>query len=126
MAFPDDPCDACPRVARGLSLPCKAQVTKHARYCVLVAEGRADYVAELCDEPPEDFPPLAQQAANLAGAVGRFVASGLKQSTPEQVSSRLGICRGCSHFRDGRCALCGCHLMVKVRADPEHCPIGKW
>lgn len=75
---------------------------------------------------PADFPPLTRQAANLAGAVGRFVASGLKRATPAEQAGRLAICGGCDRFRDGKCLECGCVTAWKARLQSEHCPIGKW
>lgn len=127
MPFPDEPCAACPRAARGLPMPCRAMTTGHARFCDLTAAGDTRYDALLCDERPvTPFPSLATQAANLAGAVVRFVASGLEQATPEQQAERAAVCRGCEEFKDGRCRHCGCHLALKIRAASEHCPLGKW
>jgi hypothetical protein len=46
--FPDDPCEVCPRVVRGLPLPCLAQKTKHARFCETIRMGQQGYAALLC------------------------------------------------------------------------------
>lgn len=124
MPSPDEPCAACPRVARGLPGPCRGLT--HRRFCELAAKGEEGYIALMCDDPPRSFPPLAEQAANLAGAVGRFVASGLKRATPAEQAGRLAICGGCDRFRDGKCLECGCVTAWKARLQSEHCPIGKW
>jgi hypothetical protein len=71
---------------------------------------------------PSSSPPLAEQAANLAGAAARFVASGLKTVTPEERERRLQICRDCPHFRGGKCSLCGCIARWKARLASESCP----
>jgi hypothetical protein len=128
MPFPDQPCAACPRVARGLSMPCRAMTTGHARFCTLAAGGHEGYVALLCDEvpPPPEFPSLVEQAAHLAGAVGRFVASGAKRASEEERARRMAICEGCENYAGGRCRLCGCQLHAKVLMLSEHCPISKW
>ena len=50
MAFPEEPCDGCPRdPARG---PCLAVQTRNPRYCMHVASGREDYRALLAGDPP--------------------------------------------------------------------------
>jgi hypothetical protein len=100
----------------------------HARLCELAAEGDAGYVALLCEDALPVFPPPAAQARNLAGAVGRFVAGGMKRATPEQQAERLAVCRGCPEFRDGRCRVCGCFLSAKIASAAEHCPLDppKW
>ncbi len=72
------------------------------------------------------FPPLLEQAGNLAGAVGRFVTGGLERSTPEETARRLEICSGCERYSNGRCRLCGCRLGLKVTMQTERCPIAKW
>lgn len=71
------------------------------------------------------FPPLAEQAANLAGAVGRFVASGGAMTTPEERERRLTICAECPHYASGppgRCTLCGCVAQLAARVASKHCP----
>lgn len=75
---------------------------------------------------PRPFPPLAEQAANLAGSVARFVASGMERATPEEVARRVGICEGCPEMSGGRCRLCGCRLRYKQAMATELCPIDKW
>jgi hypothetical protein len=72
---------------------------------------------------PESFPPLMEQAANLAGAAVRYVASGLRTTTKEEQVRRLSICRECPEFVGGKCRICGCFLMAKVRSAAEHCPL---
>jgi hypothetical protein len=96
----------------------------HARFCDLAAKGRSGYVALMCGEspPPPDFPPLAEQAANLAGAAVRFVVSGLKVATPEEQARRLAICQACGHFSGKKCRICGCASRWKARLSSEHCP----
>jgi hypothetical protein len=125
MPFPDDPCEHCPRAARGLPMPCRAMTLGHARYCERVAAGEAAVIARLCGDAPkaEGFPPLAEQARNLAGAVGRFIGSGGKLATAEERDRRLAICGGCDRFEDGRCRECGCRLAWKVSMASEHCPL---
>lgn len=133
-------CESCP--FKGRPETCHALAAGVARYCALIAGGRADYRelvirkteadpegrATAADRPPPSFPPLAAQAANLAKAAARFVASGMERTTEEERDRRLAICRGCENFADGRCRLCGCSLPHKVAMASEHCPLDppKW
>lgn len=116
-----------------------ALVTGHRRWCELMDPDHPDYNPRVRDAyirttyrlagmtpAPADFPPLAQQAANLAGAVGRFIASGMATTTTEERARRLAICEGCEFFVGKRCQKCGCSLAAKVAMASEHCPIGKW
>lgn len=81
--------------------------------------------AEGDDASIAEFPPLMEQAANLARAVGRFVASGMKTTTPEEQARRLAICGECPHFSPvppGRCTLCGCVTQLVARVASKDCP----
>lgn len=71
---------------------------------------------------------LVRRAKMLAGAVGRFVASGGERATPDERARRLAICGGCEHFDAGgrRCRLCTCYMPLKARLATEHCPVEKW
>lgn len=91
MPFPDAPCAACPRVARGLSMPCQAMTTKHARYCTLAAEGKQGYIALLCDE----LPPEPVQSAPVSTIP---VAESLR---------RQRLARECEHRTDPKCGCAG-------------------
>jgi hypothetical protein len=75
-------------------------------------------------------PPLATQAANLAGAAARFVASGLAVVDREEYDRRRAVCRACPtghHDADqDRCRACGCSLAAKPWARAEDCPKGHW
>lgn len=82
----------------------------------------------MSDDTPS-YPPLAEQAGHLAGAVVRFVASGLEVTTAEERARRSSICVGCEEFvPPGRCRHCGCRLGFKIRIASEHCPLDppKW
>lgn len=129
MPFPSEPCQACPRVGRGLPTPCRAQTTGHARFCELAAAGHEGYVALLCDDlPPPSMPPLLARVRNLAGAVVQAVKSRAQEASPAERARRLDICRGCENYDGGSCRLCGCHLPLKVRLEAWHCPLDppKW
>jgi hypothetical protein len=71
---------------------------------------------------PAEFPPLLEQAGTLAGAVGRFVASGLEVASPEVRAERWATCGACEHFVNKRCTLCGCRLAAKIAMKSERCP----
>jgi hypothetical protein len=126
-------CDACPVPA---DRPCLGGTPRFPTFCGWAASGDPVKVGHVVGrsaiaergrggEPTGEFPPLLTQARNLAGAVARFVASGLDVATPELRSQRLAICRSdvCGQFVGGRCKLCGCRLAAKVASAVEHCPL---
>jgi len=55
-----------------------------------------------------------------------WAAAGFPVASREEQARRLATCRGCEHWRDNRCLLCGCYLARKVAMKTEHCPIDKW
>jgi hypothetical protein len=62
-------------------MPCRAQVTKHARFCDLAAAGDTRYEALLCGETPEQPDPdraavLARRARKMRVALGVKVPPG--------------------------------------------------
>ena len=72
------------------------------------------------------------------------VSRSLSQSTSKGVSAiinnkkiitsksgaqqRLDECNKCKDLDKslGRCTVCGCFVSIKVKADYESCPLGKW
>lgn len=124
MQWPEVPCEACPRVSRGLEGTCYSQESKHKRFCDLARSGDHRYDPFLCDEPPkpQEFPPLLEQLGNAAKAAVRFVGSGFEVASDELQRERLSICSECPNFVEKRCALCGCTLMLKVASKAEYCP----
>lgn len=84
----------------------------------------------LAGHKPHELPSAAQQASNLAGAVGRAIAAAVTGSpvraTPEMVSQRRTICAGCVELVADRCRLCGCFFQAKIELATEKCPIDKW
>jgi hypothetical protein len=135
---------------KGEGLTCPRHASGHTRFCEWVdpdspsyrRRGRGEIVAlsrrPIVPAPSDpstfaewtpagpDFPPLLEQAKNLAGSVARFVGSGLKMTTPEERERRLSICHECPEFSGGKCRICGCVARWKARLAGEHCPIQKW
>lgn len=99
MPWPDEPCATCPRVARGLPLPCQAQVTGHRRFCELGdRDGPAyspAYEAMLCGE---QWPPVV---------VPQAPAEALAPETPNPHAERLALVQGCD-YRTDALDECGC------------------
>lgn len=101
----------------------------HPMYCDFLRSGEPTKVAHvraLAARPPPAFPPLTEQAGNLAGAIVTAVASGGKLATPEERERRLAICAGCPEFVAGRCRQCGCVMGWKVKLAAWRCPIDKF
>ena len=52
--------------------------------------------------------------------------------SPEQVDSRLDICKTCEHFKNQMCLLCGCTVVReanfnnKLAHKDASCPVNKW
>jgi hypothetical protein len=87
-------------------------------------------VIRLASGEKREFPSLARQAVNLAGAMGRAavatVTGNVVFCTPDQESERESICFHCDKLVNGTCILCGCQYRKKIRLATERCPIGKW
>ena len=80
------------------------------------------------EDVPEKVPSLPRRATNFAKAVVKHVATGMRYTTPEQVTERLEICSKCAYQDNGRCKHrnCGCLLAAKARWISEKCPKGYW
>jgi hypothetical protein len=110
----------------------RLRAVPHVAYTADPSDSDSEYAvwtpADPAHAPPAEFPPLTEQAANLAGAVVRSIASGLKRRTPEQQAEIMAICRECPEFSSGRCRICGCRLKVKIALASESCPLDppKW
>lgn len=91
---------------------------------------RAHARARLDAAPPPAYPSIATQAANLAGAAVRFVASGLAIVDQAEFDRRHATCEACpSGLYDAeqdRCRACSCYLAVKPWSKAESCPKGHW
>ncbi len=114
--------------------------THHARYRVLCDEGNPDLaqrdgyralmVSLATGEPIRpapavpSYPPLATQAANLAGSLKRWWKSGLAVSTAAEARRRRAICKTCPIYDPAqmRCRRCGCSTLVKPWLKSERCP----
>ncbi len=76
------------------------------------------------------FPPLHQQAANLASAVVRAAGAAVHHQpvfvTRDQHAARDAACQACPSLVDGRCVECGCGYAAKILLATEDCPLDKW
>jgi hypothetical protein len=120
-------CEACPFAGRDEA--CHAQGRGKGNLCRLVARGLPGYrehvrrmTVEADPALAASFPPLMTRARNLAGAVGRFVSSGLPRASSELRAERAAICAACPELVGGRCRLCGCKLRWKQAMATESCP----
>jgi hypothetical protein len=81
-------------------------------------------------QPPH--PSLLEKGANLASSMKGWAASGFSLATPEQLESRMAICKGCEFWNEsgfagtGSCKKCGCSTQAKLRMATSKCPDGKW
>jgi len=44
----------------------------------------------------------------------------------EQADNRMAVCHKCEHYKNNRCAKCGCFMFLKTRIKGMKCPIGLW
>jgi hypothetical protein len=84
--------------------------------------------ADAVPDPPIDYPPVVEQAGNLARSLWRWALTGFKVSDRKETKRRLAICLECPEFdpKQGRCKICGCVAKLKSRLASDHCPINKW
>lgn len=106
------------------------QMAKNARQyelCQMDNEMGEEY-RKLWDRQTErkKEPSLLSKAVNLAGAVVRHVAGGLRATPDDSKRVRLEICNQCPSLRDGKCVECGCSVEKKVGWASEGCPLKKW
>jgi hypothetical protein len=61
-------------------------------------------------------------------ASSAIINNGKLVSTKDEAKARLDICNKCPNLskKGGRCELCGCFVVAKVKLDFETCPAGKW
>jgi hypothetical protein len=76
--------------------------------------------------PSDEARTLRTRAVTLAKAVGKFIASGMEKTPPDEEAERWAVCQSCEHLVGRRCAKCGCKLTYKLMMKSESCPIGKW
>jgi len=82
--------------------------------------------------PPTPYPDIFQMGANLAGSLGDWAVGGFAIATPEQLETRMAICKGCEFWNEsgfagtGSCQKCGCSTQAKLRMATSKCPEGKW
>jgi len=74
------------------------------------------------------LPSKAKMAKNLAKAITKHVAGGLKRVAVEQYKERLEVCNTCEYRSKARCTHldCGCFLSIKAWWASETCPLKKW
>ncbi len=89
--------------------------------------GPAEYI-QLMHQIANEYPPLAEQASNALGALGR-VAGAVLTGSPVMVSEavyaeRTAICKACEHYDAvaDKCRVCGCYGL-KRRLATERCPL---
>lgn len=84
--------------------------------------------AEAVAADPSAYPPLATQAANLAGSLRDWLRAGLPITPRAERARRLAICEACPLFDAAarRCTACGCFGDVKPWLGTATCPHGKW
>ena len=102
--------------------------------CPTISVSR-DQTAKVQRVIPAEEPTLAAMAENFAGAVSRWVESGMQVVTKEEYDRRAAICDACK-FWDGKARMglgkcsapgCGCTRLKRWLAT-ERCPLKppKW
>lgn len=80
------------------------------------------------------LPDTFTKIRNLARETGKFIISGLRLATVEDVQRRLSICKRneCGRMvltgESIRCShpSCGCYMSVKAEMQSAECPDGRW
>lgn len=74
---------------------------------------------------PEKDPSLLKRVKNLTRETVKWVKAGAEIVDDEELEKRMSICKGCNHWVNERCSLCGCSKL-KQRLVTSECPIKKW
>lgn len=81
---------------------------------------------------PIETPDLKDMAKSATKSMVNWASSGFKIAPKEVYDQRLNECKACPHWdsealaNTGRCKVCGCSTVAKLRLATEKCPIGKW
>jgi len=114
------------------------QRTGHERYRELCSDLHPDHdswrsrMIDKVDGRDNAYPPLATQARNAIGAIGRVIAAAVHGEPilvgKEEVERRLAICRACDLYdaTQHRCRRCACYTSLKLELATERCPLNKW
>lgn len=71
-------------------------------------------------------------AKHYAAALVKWSKAGFPTRSDADVARCEEVCKGCEHYRQGRCAKCGCRVNQgpavsnKIRMGTENCPLDKW
>lgn len=118
----------------------------HEKYRELTADSHPDHliwrsritemVTGIAQPVPVRFPPIAAQAGNAIGALGRaagqLLSGGQLRVDDTEFERRMTICRACPEYDPAsvRCKKCSCFLNLKARLSSENgmCPLNppKW
>lgn len=92
-----------------------------------------------CDNPPDLRPAASALGISTANikhyvqALARWTAASMPTRNQAEVERLETICVACEHYRNGRCARCGCcvnksrvAVRNKIKMATENCPIKKW
>lgn len=73
-------------------------------------------------------PSILSKLFSLTKATVSYIASGMKQTTDEELKRRLEICGTCTLFdkENFKCKACGCYLKYKAGWADQHCKEEKW
>jgi len=84
----------------------------------------------------KEFPPIHEEALNIAKAVGRVAQAAITRTkikvSKEVQELRITICKTscCGNYEENdgrpRCRECGCYLKYKTKLTTETCPLGLW
>lgn len=72
---------------------------------------------------------VSRSLVSSATKAGSAIANGKPIIAQEdKAKDRLDVCNKCKDLDKnlGRCTVCGCFVVAKIKADYESCPLGKW
>lgn len=82
------------------------------------------------DESQRPLPPFPEQVRNFILAVGRAAREakdgGKVIAGPDLRAVRIRKCVQCSEWSDGKCAVSGGSIRLKVSLKAENCPKKEW
>jgi hypothetical protein len=117
----------CERDGDTLKMPTEEWVKLRNKYYTIEREeSEQEQIEETTDLT------LKEKLRSASKSFSQWAGSGFKIAPKESYDERLGICKSCDFwdptaFADtGKCKLCGCSTVAKLRMATEKCPIGKW
>lgn len=123
----EDVLSLCERDGDNLKIPTGKWVELRNKYYIFEKEKKEQERIEETTDPV-----LKEKIKSVSKSFSDWAASGFKVTPEKSYAERLEICKSCDFWdskgfaNTGKCKLCGCSTITKLRMNTAKCPIGKW